>query len=247
MAVRRSARRGDPCDPRTSVSWPTTSRPRRIQPGGEARAEARRLLQGGPDAAPVHRPAGGRGGEPCPPGEGDQADELGRRGEAVAVEVRGPALRQRSWPGPGRGRPSPGPGGASRPSPGPRRRVRDEDGQPFESHAAGDGLHGIQAPRKVDPGEPGTPGLGLATARSARWSPRWNPSRRSATVPDRGRPPVARTRPAPGIPSAGPGPGRPMAAEPPAPVRSRATVREWAGPARRSDARAPGSGHRARA
>jgi hypothetical protein len=40
-------------------------------------------------------------------------------------------------------------------------RVRDEDREPLQAHAAGNRLHGIQAPGEVHPGDEGAAGLGL--------------------------------------------------------------------------------------
>ena len=49
--------------------------------------------------------------------------------------------------------------------PGHRERLvdgaRDEDGEPLQVHAAGNRLHGVQAPGEVHPGDEGAAGLGL--------------------------------------------------------------------------------------
>ena len=184
MAARRSGAPWWSFATRTSVRWPTTSRPRRIQPRRRSSSRspapssrAARSGAGTPAGSRTRRSAparranatrrpswsagrGGRvGGEPPrrPAGAVFLAGAAGfvaerrrlvgpvpRPREVENEEVHRPRLEER-----------------------PRHRepfvegVRDEDREPLQAHAAGNRLHGIQAPGEVHPGDEGAAGLGL--------------------------------------------------------------------------------------
>ena len=171
MAVRRSGAPWWSFATRTSVRWPTTSRPRRIQPRRRSSSRspapssrAARSDAGTPAGSRTRRSAparranatrrpsrsasrGGRvGGEP-PRRAGRRRARRGpvpRPREVEDEEVDRPRLEER-----------------------PRHRerlvdgARDEDREPLQAHAAGHRLHGIQAPGEVHPGDEGAAGLGL--------------------------------------------------------------------------------------
>ena len=182
MAVRRSGAPWWSFATRTSVRWPTTSRPRRTQP--RRRSSSR-------SPAPSSRAARSDAGTPA-----------GSRTRRSAPARRANATRRPSWSAGRGGRGAAAPAGRRRVRAGRRRarrgrcrapggpvprsreveheevdrprleerprhrerlvdRVRDEDREPLQAHAAGNRLHGIQAPGEVHPGDEGAAGLGL--------------------------------------------------------------------------------------
>ena len=173
MAVRRSGAPWRSFATRTSVRCPTTSRPRRIQP---VRRSSSARLDPSVSAA--------RSGAAIPAGSRTRRRAPARRANATSRASRSASPGGRRPRAFGRGR-APGIPGAPFPRfPAPARsrtrtstarawrsepghgerlvgRLRHEDREPFQAHATGDRLDGVEAARQVDPRHERAAGLGL--------------------------------------------------------------------------------------